>query len=259
MTMFQLTTWNVLHRIHAVNWSEAPVTQFPDERVRIAGITDFIATHLLPISTAIGLQEVSGDQLTSLRAVFTPDKATILTHEYPRLPKLKQPSPTTGSPLSDLKEYLVTIVPHPRAAKKIESETYDSDPGKGFLAVSVDDALTVINTHVSSGNRRDKQLARLVRAAESDTSVALLGDFNTEHDLLRATLITLSFGHSIMGGFTLTDLSAQPVTRIGSPGKSAGHTIDHVISKHPLTIEPGTVIDAGGLSDHQPVTARIHV
>jgi endonuclease/exonuclease/phosphatase family metal-dependent hydrolase len=251
--MFQLTTWNVLHRIHAVNWNEAPVVKFPDERVRIAGITDFIATHLFPISTAIALQEVSGDQLASVRAAFEA-KATILTHEYPRLPKLKQPSATT--PLSNLKEYLVTIVPHPRSTRVIESETYESDPGKGFLSTLIDDKLLVINTHVSAGGRRDKQLARLVRATSNHSAVATLGDFNTEHDLLHATLLTLAEAHSIMGGFTLTDLSAQPVTRVGSPGKS-GHTIDHVISKHPLTIEPGTVIDAGGLSDHQPVTARI--
>lgn len=251
--IYQLTTWNVLHRIHAVNWNEAPLAKFPDERVRIASITNFIATHLAPISTAIGLQEVSGDQLASLREAFT-SQATILAHEYPRLPRLRQPSPTT--PLSDAKEYLVTIVPHPHAAKLIESETYDSDPGKGFLSTLIDDALLVINTHVSAGGRRDKQLARLVRAASNRSATALLGDFNTERDLLCATLLSLAEAHAIEGGFALTDLRAQPVTRIGSP-PSSGHTIDHVVSRHPLVIEPGNVIDAGGLSDHQPVTARV--
>ena len=102
----QPTTWNVLHRIHAVNWNERPVMLFPDERVRIAGITDFIATRLLPISTAVCLQEVSGDQLASLRRMLA-DQAEIVTHEYPRLPKLRQAGP---APIEDAKEYLVTLV-----------------------------------------------------------------------------------------------------------------------------------------------------
>jgi len=282
--MFQLTTWNVLHRIHAVNWHEAPVGLFPDERVRIAGITDFIATHLLTSDTAaVCLQEVSGDQLDHLRKTLGEDRATIVTHEYPRVPKLREP--VDEPPLTNEKEFLVTLVPRAsrREVRVVEEATFDSDPGKGFLAVSLGgNELMVINTHVSAGGRRDKQLARLVRTAAKHSRVALLGDWNTEHALLAATLNALAEPNGIKPGggagaragagaagaaaagagagagaaFTVTDLSHQPVTRVGSDAKP-GHTIDHVVAKSPLQVEPGTVRDAAGLSDHQPVTARV--
>ena len=117
------------------------------------------------------------------------------------------------------------------------------------------DGFVVINTHVSAGNRREKQLARLVRAAEPHERVAVLGDFNAEHAVLMDLLAELSTAHG-MGAFAITDSSGQLASRTGEPPK-VGHTIDHVIVKTPSKVEAGTVIDVEGLSDHNPVTARV--
>ena len=38
-----VVTWNVLHRIHAVNWDESVIAKHVDEHARIAAIADWIA------------------------------------------------------------------------------------------------------------------------------------------------------------------------------------------------------------------------
>ena len=79
----RVATWNVLHRIHAVNWREPVVVLQPDEPARIAEITRRIVALDADV---VCLQEVSGDQLAAL--VLALPAATILSHRYPRVPRL---------------------------------------------------------------------------------------------------------------------------------------------------------------------------
>ncbi|HEY3445388.1 MAG TPA: endonuclease/exonuclease/phosphatase family protein [Myxococcales bacterium] len=241
MPELRLTTWNVLHRVHAVNWGEDAVEAFPDEAVRIARIGEAVRRWLASGTSVVCLQEVSGDQLACLRACVGPGVA-VLEHCYPRVPERRRPGPAL---LADSTEHLVALSAVPDA-RAIESQTFPSDPGKGFLAVAVGGA-RVIGTHVSFGSHRQQQLAALAAAARAGSGQAvLLGDFNAEADVVRAGL-----GE----GFALADLADQPCTRVATRSSEA-HTIDHV-AVHRGQIVSARVLDGEGLSDHNPVHAVV--
>src|SRR5438094_5969008 len=94
-------TWNVLHRIHAVNWNEPAIARHTDEAERVAAIARFVVEHPVDIWC---LQEVSGDQLAALHAAFTAER--VLATCYPRVPKLWKGKRAV---LDDAREYLVSI------------------------------------------------------------------------------------------------------------------------------------------------------
>jgi endonuclease/exonuclease/phosphatase family metal-dependent hydrolase len=96
----------------------------------------------------------------------------------------------------------------------------------------------VVATHVSWGNKREDQLARLAQLAPSPA--VLLGDFNADADTVLASL-----GES----FRAAALPAGVKTR-------GQQVIDHVIV-HGATVTDAEVLDADGLSDHSPVRAVI--
>jgi endonuclease/exonuclease/phosphatase family metal-dependent hydrolase len=244
MRTLRLTTWNVLHRVHAVNWKERPVATFPDEKERIAGISKTVAEWLASGVAVVCLQEVSGDQLASLRDALG-GAAHVFEHLYPRLPRLRG----GGTPeLADATEHLVTIVSAACAeARRIEGRTFDDDPGKGLLAVDVGDDISVINTHVTWGGKREAQLpilATLARAARGGAVV--LGDFNAS-----PTVVRLALGEPVV----LADLEGQRPTRTATHDHEA-HTIDHV-AVFGGVVQSATVLDGRGLSDHEPVTATL--
>jgi endonuclease/exonuclease/phosphatase family metal-dependent hydrolase len=221
--VIEVVTWNVLHRVHAVNWKEAPLALFPDERARIEGIRRKVASFAPAV---VCLQEVSGDQRAAIGAG--------IAHTYPRVPRLRQPGPAE---LVDPTEHLLTIAD----GTKIDARTFDSDPGKGFLAVDVG-AAVIVNTHVSF--RGAAQMALLAQVAGGyGKTVIVLGDFNAELDVVRAAL----------RGFVLSEVKGH--TRVATEGKPA-HTIDHVAVLNG-TIASAEVLDGEGLSDHLPVRARV--
>lgn len=245
----KITTWNVLHRVHAVNWKEAPVVAFPDERVRIAGITALVMEWLDAGADVICLQEVSGDQLTSIGVALAENlrpRAQIFDHVYPRLPAIRGGGPPV---LDDATEHLVTIVAPPpsgRPAARVQSQTFDTDPGKGML-VTLSDGIRIVNTHVSFGPRSPAQLAAIQAATnEASGGAVVVGDFNAPADVVAAGL-----GAS----FTLSDLTGQAPTRIPT-SEHAGRTIDHVAVRDGV-IESATVLDRRALSDHAPVAATL--
>lgn len=228
--MITLATWNVLHRVHAENWDE-PVTQrWPDEAERIAAITARLAARTEGV---IALQEVSGDQLASLRAAL-PGR-TIHSFQYPRVPTVRKGRDL----LHDRTEHLALLVDGP--STQVAAESFPDDKGKGALVVDVDGTL-VIATHVSGDRRRTGQLARL--AALADRTTVLLGDFNAV-----GGTITAGLGD----GFAVAGFQADSLpTR---PGSSRGF-IDHVVVLG-ATTTPATVDDGDGLSDHNIVHAAI--
>ncbi|MFI7673674.1 endonuclease/exonuclease/phosphatase family protein [Actinophytocola sp. NPDC049390] len=228
--MITVATWNLLHRVHAENWDEDVPRRWPDEDERIAAITARLAART---ETVIALQEVSGDQLASLREGL-PGR-TFLSFRYPRVP-----TPRTGrDPLRDRGEHLVLLVDGPATA--VTEESFADDRGKGALAATVGDLL-VIATHVSGDRRRTGQLARLAELAGPET--VLLGDFNTTRGTITACL---------GDGFTVAGFPADsPPTR---PGPGRGF-IDHVVTRG-VTAGTATVADSGGLSDHNIVHAGI--
>jgi endonuclease/exonuclease/phosphatase family metal-dependent hydrolase len=224
-----VATWNVLHRVHAQNWGEDVARRWPDESARIAAITARLAART---ERAIALQEVSGDQLASLRDAL-PDR-TFHTLQYPRVPKSRR----GPNPLHDPTEYLALLVDGP--SQEISAESFPDDPGKGALAVRIAGTL-VVATHVSGDRRRTRQLTRLAAIASGPT--VLLGDFNTD----RAALIA-----ALGPGFTVEDLPPDALpTR-----PRTSRWIDHVVVRGVVACD-AAVEDVGGLSDHNLVRATV--
>jgi endonuclease/exonuclease/phosphatase family metal-dependent hydrolase len=227
-------TWNLLHRVHAMNWDEEPVRAYPIEAERVSRIADRVVS-LLDDVDVVAMQEVSGDQLERIRERLPPG-ACCLTHRYPRVPK---PRDARAPGLVDPTEHIVLVS---RVDAQLHSaETFRTDPGKGFLA-AVASGFTIIATHVSFGERRDEQLARLRDVAPV---CVLLGDFNAGPDVV---------GAAFAGAKLSSSIDPRP-TRIAH-GEHAAMTIDHVVARG-LSIEGAEVLECGGLSDHHPVRARI--
>jgi endonuclease/exonuclease/phosphatase family metal-dependent hydrolase len=251
MSCLRVLTWNVLHRVHAVNWKEAPVASFPDERTRIERIAAFIAGQLASGIEVVCLQEVSGDQQACLAALLA-GRAVFFTHRYPRIPEFRDNTAAAQSPLADPSEFLVMIVAEEigRSAHLRSAATFANDSGKGYLAVDLAGGILAIDTHVTWGERGLDQLALLSRTATGP--VFLAGDFNAEAAAVAARLDRTSPAPT----FTLSDLSGQRHTRIATAEKQS-HTIDHIVVQKG-SIVAATVLDGEGLSDHNPVTATLH-
>lgn len=235
--MISVATWNVLHRVHAENWGEDILARWPDETERIAAITARLASRTEQV---IALQEVSGDQLASLRAGLT--GRTVHAFRYPRVPRPRR----RPSLLHDRAEYLVLLVDEP--GRVVAAEAFADDPGKGALAVRTADALFV-STHVSGDQRRTRQLAHLagLTAGDLEHPTVLLGDFNAD----RATVAS-----GLGGDFVIEDLSPGALPTRPRPLESKRLYIDHVAARG-AGIRAAAVEDAGGLSDHNLVRAGI--
>ncbi len=229
-----VATWNVLHRVHAENWGEEVATRWPDEAVRIAAVTARLAGRAEQV---IALQEVSGDQLASLRAGLT--GRDVHAFRYPRAP-----APRHGhSPLRDPGEYLVLLADGP--GREVAAWSFADAPGKGALAVQTA-GMVFVTVHLSWGRRGAGQLAQLA-AAWPGHPVVLLGDFNAGRP---------DVASGLGPGFTVAALppNARP-TRPGPPG--AGPLwIDHVAARGGV-IDGAVVEDSGGLSDHNLVRSDI--
>ncbi|MET9289209.1 endonuclease/exonuclease/phosphatase family protein [Nocardia beijingensis] len=237
--MITVATWNVLHRVHAENWYEDVATRWPDEGARIAEVTARVAERTEGI---IALQEVSGDQLASLRMAL-PDR-TFHAMRYQRLPTPRR----MPSSLLDGGEYLVVLTAEP--SREVTAESFAQDHGKGALVVDVG-GLTVIATHVTGDRRRADQLARLAELATDapEDAAVLLGDFNTD----RATVAA-----ALGDDFVVAEHSADgPPTRPRSSGTKSQH-IDHVVV-HGASVTAASVHDIGGVSDHNLVHATVTV
>lgn len=228
--MTTVATWNLLHRVHAENWDEDVAARWPDEDARITAITATLAARTEDV---IALQEVSGDQLASLRAGL-PGR-TVHEFQYPRVP-----TPRKGRDLlRDRSEHLVLLTTGP--STYVTAEAFPDDKGKGALVVTVG-GTRVIATHVSGDRRRTGQLARLAALAGERT--VLLGDFNT----VRGT-ITAGLGDGFaVAGFPADSLPTRP-------GPHRGF-IDHVVTRG-IAASAATVTGSGGLSDHNIVSAAI--
>ncbi|MEV0245854.1 endonuclease/exonuclease/phosphatase family protein [Nocardia sp. NPDC050712] len=230
--MITVATWNVLHRVHAENWRGEE--RWPEEAERIAGVTALVAARA---ETVIALQEVSGDQLASLREALPERDIHML--RYPRIPRLRR----GVAELDDIAEHLVLVVDRP--SRLLSAEAFANDPGNGALAVQVG-GLLVIATHVTGDRRRTEQFAQLAKLADS-SPVVLLGDFNAD----RETVL-----RGLGEGFTGAELPAgSPPTRPRLSG-SKSQVIDHVIVRG-ASPSAATVVPTPGLSDHNLIHAAL--
>jgi endonuclease/exonuclease/phosphatase family metal-dependent hydrolase len=229
-----VATWNVLHRVHAENWGEPVAARWPDEAARVAAVTALLAARPEPV---IALQEVSGDQLASLRRGLP--RRSVHALRYPRVPARRR----GAGPPADPGEHLVVLLDGP--GREVAAEVFAADPGKGLLAVRSDAGL-MICTHVSFGPPRAAQQARLAELARAAAGPAvLLGDFNAG-----GAAVTAGLGP----GFALA--TAAPEALPTRPGATEPH-IDHVIV-HGAPVGGAVVHDAGGLSDHNLLSATVH-
>ncbi|MFI1915739.1 endonuclease/exonuclease/phosphatase family protein [Nocardia sp. NPDC020380] len=232
--MITVVTWNVLHRIHADNWASEIADRWPGESDRIAAVTARVRKRPERI---IALQEVSGDQLASLR-LSLPDRVFHVL-DYPRVPRPRR----LADPLADRSESLVLIAD--ADARLLTAEPFATDPGKGLLAVEAD-GITVVATHVTGDTRRGPQLARLAEVAAAGPSI-LLGDFNVDRAVLADAL-----------GPEFT-VPAHPYGSVPTRPRTAGaksQFIDHVVA-HGVPVRDLQVEDVAGESDHNLVTALV--
>jgi endonuclease/exonuclease/phosphatase family metal-dependent hydrolase len=233
-----VVSWNVLHRIHAVNWGEGAISHWPDERSRIGSIADFIAATAADV---VCLQEVSGDQLQMLRDV---EEGEIFAMKYPRVPAFRR---ATTETLRDPAEYLVTIV-REEGATLVREEAFPTDGGKGFQRIELANRTTVINTHVSFGDKRAAQLARLgVEAQEAPGLVVICGDFNADRVTCAADL-----GEGFVASVPLDGLHTRPRQKPSEKSED----IDHVFVRGGKALET-TVLDGETRSDHNPVRVKL--
>jgi len=235
-----VATWNVLHRIHAINWREPVIDAHADETARITEI----AAHTGTLGDVVCLQEVSGDLLAALRAAHP--GATIVSHRSPRIPRVR---PTAPSPLADATEHLVVLTTREVTASR--GITFASDPGKGFLAVRLADGSAVISVHVSYGERHAEQCAEVAFVARSFTvpgPIVVAGDFNADRDTCVARL----------GEGFVAAVVADPAlpTRPRTEGSEKASTIDHLLVLRGEAVD-ATVVSGRSLSDHNPVVARV--
>jgi endonuclease/exonuclease/phosphatase family metal-dependent hydrolase len=237
--MTTVATWNVLHRVHAENWGAGVLDQWPDETERIAAVTARVAGRGEQV---IALQEVSGDQLASLRDAL-PDRA-VHALRYPRVPVPRHGASSLHNP----GEYLVLLVDG--AGQEVTAEPFENDPGNGALVVRTAEML-VVATHVSGDRRRTGQLTRLAELATAvpGSATVVLGDFNID----RATV------ESGLGPeFVVADLPPDALpTRPRDEGPKS-QFIDHIVVRDAVVAD-AAVDGADDLSDHNIVYATITV
>ncbi|KAB1982831.1 endonuclease/exonuclease/phosphatase family protein [Streptomyces triticiradicis] len=235
--MITVASWNVLHRVHAENWGEDILRSRPDESERIAAVTALLVGR---DEHVIALQEVSGDQLASLR--LAPTDRTIHALRYPRVPTPRHGTCSLRNP----EEYLVLLVDGP--TREISAESFEDDPGKGALAVETAGTL-IVATHVSGDQRHTRQLARLAELATPPRGHAavLLGDFNTDRATVASALGT---------GFTVADLPPDALPTRPRTSGSKAQWIDHVVVRDAI-VSNAAVESAEGLSDHNLVRATV--
>ncbi|MFB8008488.1 endonuclease/exonuclease/phosphatase family protein [Nocardia sp. NPDC056000] len=233
--MITVATWNVLHRVHADNWDSSFSGRWPEEKVRIEGVTAVVAGRSEQV---IALQEVSGDQLASLREALPGREFHVL--RYPRVPRPRR----VPSALEDRGEFLVLIVDG--TARDFAAGAFTSDPGKGYVAVLLDEVL-VVATHVTGDDRRGGQFARLAELTAGGP-VVLLGDFNAP---------AAEVGAALGPDYTVAALPAAAIaTRPRSSGAEKSQFIDHVVTRG-IAARDTAVEDVAGVSDHNLVRATI--
>jgi endonuclease/exonuclease/phosphatase family metal-dependent hydrolase len=237
----EVVTWNVLHRVHAENWREAVPDRFPIEAERIARITRRVAGLLAGDDVVVCLQEVSGDQLRSLRENVK--HHAIVAFRYPRVPALRTGAPC---PLDEPGEHLVTIG---AGAALVTATAWANDPGKGALVVDVP-GLRVVNTHQSGGEKRGTQLAALGALAGDRTVVA--GDFNSG----AADVLAGLGGGFIAAGFAEDALPTRPRPERADRPADKPRAIDHILTRG-LDVDTAVVVDVDGESDHNLVHATV--
>ncbi|MFI2429777.1 endonuclease/exonuclease/phosphatase family protein [Streptomyces sp. NPDC018955] len=235
--MLTVATWNVLHRVHADNWpEEQSKAPWPAEPERTARVAARLAGRTEDVVAA---QEVSGDLLAAVRRAHP--AGTLHAFPLPRVPRPRDGVAVLANP----REHLVILARG--ETRQVVAEAFPEDPGKGLLAVAVAKTL-VVCTHVSSGERRTGQIARLRQLVDDWVGPAvLLGDFNADRHVLTDAL---------GADYAVSDLrpGALP-TRPRTTGTKSQY-IDHVVV-HGAALGGASVEDAGGLSDHNLVRAAV--
>ena len=235
----KILTWNVLHRIHAENYDDPAVGRWPDEVARTRHVVALIsgAMRAGTIDVAL-LQELSGDTLAALRSEL--QNYSVISHVYPRVPRPRRARSALIAP----EEHLVVV--GPTGARRLHSETFGTDPGKGLLAVEVALGVSVATTHVSFGASSQAQLARLSQLAQEIPSVCCVGgDFNAPRAVV---------AQNLSEEFEVAEVAAGP-SRTHSPNDDRhGRDLDHLCFRRG-TITEVRVLLSSGLSDHRPVWA----
>jgi len=240
----RVMTWNVLHRVHAENYSEPTVALWPDEAARVQAVVQQVCAAVSEQGCELVLlQEASGEVVVALRRCL-PGSMSVHTHQVARMPQLKVKSTTS---LSDASEHVVVIAPG--GSQPLRRQTALDDAGKGLLAVQVSEGLVAISTHVSWGQKGVGQMRALQELMKTLPGVVIVGgDFNTERGEVTAHL-----GPDLL----VTQLTADsPRTRQNPDGQ--GSDIDHLVCRGAKWSDVHVVVHPG-LSDHHPLFATLQL
>lgn len=259
----RVITFNCLHPIHGINWSEIPMRSTTyDETARVAATTQILRTLIGARRDGevlvVALQEVSELQAMHLVVLNLEFNGTETRSTPSDIPKLRAPA-TAGYgnlPVS-LSEHQMVLVFGAKATVA-ERGVFAEDDTNGYCALDIPErSLRVVSTHLSYGARRLSQIAMLADVAANALNTGLstcliTGDFNCTAEAAR---------RSWLSEIPCEIVSACTSTRIGKTGDGpmmAGETIDHfLVAGKPLAPHVVRVYetDTATISDHRPVEA----
>eukprot|EP01012_Entosiphon_sulcatum_P067131 TRINITY_DN96670_c0_g1_i1.p1 TRINITY_DN96670_c0_g1~~TRINITY_DN96670_c0_g1_i1.p1 ORF type:complete len:280 (+),score=43.91 TRINITY_DN96670_c0_g1_i1:35-874(+) len=253
MEAFRITTWNVLHRVHAEKDPELchmTLDRYPKEVKRIADIVTLVEDQFVQGSRVVCLQEVSGELLSALRERLG-KRVTIFDHQHQRIPE--QPEDTTKQAiLKDPTEYLVVLTDFP-AAEAVTAHPFTNN--KGVLGVRVQSNLCVYNVHASPKRAGEKQIRHELMqllvlpflAKNKQNQVVVAGDLGMELERVFGAVGELAF------------CTGEDLSEYLQEGK---HTcqdkdVDHIVGIGGTEIFDAVLYPNSNLSIHQPLQATV--
>ena len=286
-TGFVVISWNVLHIIHEINYDfdtssvialygieEAP----SNESIRLKDIVSILQQMITEHASSecfICLQEVPGDLLpilhtmaNCLKQAFPLSKTLIHTHNYQRIPRLRQPRHHL-SIYTNPTEYLVIIHYQPQPAHDHRYSLDDdqiswiqcpSDLGKGALILKTNNGLSIINIHVPFDHSSARALLANIPFFSDQDSLILVGDMNRQSKNLMAMInsFVLDQSHSEK----LIPVTTRQATRVSirSNGTRNESFIDYFVISTKLSTWNSETIkvfdDIGNISDHYPILLK---
>jgi endonuclease/exonuclease/phosphatase family metal-dependent hydrolase len=285
---FAVISWNVLHIIHEMNYelNRSPVLsrysiaeKTSNETIRLNDIVDTLRQLIDEHATMelfVCLQEVPGDLLVMLESlVKSLSTGTALVHKstYTRRPKLREQ--TNESIYVDPSESLVMIHYRPTNINGQESEDAltsislsstdqvswipcPDDAGKGALAITTADGLTVVNIHVPFAEQAAMSLLSNISWPTDDKRFVLTGDMNRYPTSLMNMIESIERNRDFFS--LLRSVSTDKATRVclTDDGTRRQSSIDYFVASTSLTnsISSSVVVrdHIGDVSDHYPVT-----
>ena len=239
----KIYSWNVLHMIHEINYSEESLVlerykitdNCKNEQYRLNDIFKTIL-NITEQDTVVCLQEVPGDLLARLNQI---PNVKIFAYKYPREPRIKS---SNIKLYEDKCEYLVTII-HEKAGTNItQCETIQFDYAGKACQITKINQLYILNVHIPFVKlQRNDALNQIFSFLINKTDYVIIGDMNMSASDLKQECLSLNQDVNIIE-------MEGPTRKERKNGKLEYRTIDHAITNK-KTLDR-TVYENEDMSDH---------